>query len=191
MTVRDDHLKSAFGWWLILGIALTRIPALGTLHLPDASVAAFFLGGLYLASGRAFGLLILAAFLADLVAFRVGLVSPACLTPAYGFLVPTYFLVWSAGRSLRGPAMAGHTRWWLARGLFRVLLASLGAFTLSNAAYYGFAVDGVAMGWIGYASTVAHYLPAYAGETLVYVMPVLVAERWLIRRGRSAGPVTA
>jgi hypothetical protein len=190
MTISEGCSQRLLGLGLIFAVGLTRLPELGTLDLPDASLAAFFLSGLYHSSGRLFGLLLLAALLADLFAFRFGLAPPDCLTAAYWFLVPTYYLVWAAGQSMhRLAAATGTSRWW-AQGLFRATLALLGAFLLSNAAYYVFAIDDAAMSGMRYASSVAQYFPAYAGETLSYVIPVLVAERWRAR-GRRPEPAAA
>jgi hypothetical protein len=83
--------KAAAGMLIAL-IVFTRVPWAGA-WLPDASVAAFFLGGLYLHHHRSFALLLVAALSADLIAFRLGLAPSACVTPAYFFLVPTYAVV--------------------------------------------------------------------------------------------------
>lgn len=66
--------------------------------LPSASVAVFFLAGFYLRSAWPLaGLLALCAGL-DYAAITVGGVSNFCVTPAYGFLLPAYGVMWLAGR---------------------------------------------------------------------------------------------
>jgi hypothetical protein len=66
--------------------------------LPSASLAVFFLAGFYLRPNWAF-----AAFLAlcvglDYSAITISGVSNYCVTPAYGFLLPAYGVMWFAGR---------------------------------------------------------------------------------------------
>jgi hypothetical protein len=66
--------------------------------LPSASLAVFFLAGLYLRPTWVFpSLLALCAGL-DFSAITYGGVSSFCVTPAYGFLLPAYGVMWLAGR---------------------------------------------------------------------------------------------
>ena len=79
-------------------MAATRFHHFGSaFHLPDASLAVFFLGGLYLRRTAAFGAYIGLAALLDYVAIVHGGVSDWCVTPAYAFLLPTYACLWWAG----------------------------------------------------------------------------------------------
>ena len=67
-------------------------------HLPDASLAVFFLAGLYLRSLWTFPALFALATVIDLMAIGWGGVSSYCMTPAYWMLVPAYGVVWGLGR---------------------------------------------------------------------------------------------
>lgn len=67
-------------------------------HLPDASLAVFFLAGFYLrARWVPLGLFALATVI-DLTAIGWSGVSGYCLSPAYGMLVPAYGSLWALGR---------------------------------------------------------------------------------------------
>lgn len=71
-------------------------------NLPSASLAVFFLAGFYLRPAWMFpALLVLCAGL-DYAAITFGGVSSFCVTPAYGFLIPAYGVLWLAGRWFSG-----------------------------------------------------------------------------------------
>ena len=66
--------------------------------LPSASLAVFFLAGLYLRPAWVFPALLALCAGLDYAAITVGGVSSFCVTPAYGFLLPAYGVLWLAGR---------------------------------------------------------------------------------------------
>jgi hypothetical protein len=68
------------------------------LHLPDASLAMFFLAGFYLRPAWLFPFYLLEAGLIYYLVIMLGGVSDWCVTPAYGFLIPTYACLWYGGR---------------------------------------------------------------------------------------------
>ena len=69
----------------------TRFHHFGTaLHLPDASMALFFLGGLWPRRHLAFAAFMALAVLLDWVSVSYAGVSDFCVTPAYSFLLPAY-----------------------------------------------------------------------------------------------------
>lgn len=67
-------------------------------NLPSASLAAFFLAGLYLRPAWVFPALLALCAGLDYAAITVGGVSSFCVTSAYGFLLPAYGSLWLAGR---------------------------------------------------------------------------------------------
>ena len=82
---------------LIALMVLTRFHHFGdVLHLPDASLAVFFFAGFYRKKAF-FGFLLVLAALIDYLAIENG-TSSWCVTPAYVFLIPTYAVMWFAGR---------------------------------------------------------------------------------------------
>lgn len=66
-------------------------------HLPSASWAVFFLAGVYLRSRWVFPALLMEAAVIDFAAITWGGVSNFCVSPAYGFLLPAYGMLWLAG----------------------------------------------------------------------------------------------
>lgn len=154
-------------------MAVTRFNHFGSaVALPDASLAVFFLGGLYLARfGRAslfaFIALILEAGLIDYYATGIQGTSDWCMTPAYWFLIPTYGSLWLVGRwfvhrhSMEGKALAG-----LALAAWA---ASSFAFMFSNATFYLFSEHFAEMSAVEYTASVAQYYVSYVSVAMLYI----------------------
>ena len=118
--------------WGVLALAglmtATRISP-STAHC-NASWAVFLLGGALLGSSRAFvGLCSVAAAL-DVLAFAVG-GSPACLSPAYPFLLLAYASLWWAGRW--GGVAFQHGA---ARVALATLLGTLACYMITTGTHY-------------------------------------------------------
>ncbi|RKT45385.1 hypothetical protein [Thiocapsa rosea] len=98
--ITDARSRILIGLALAALMAATRGQQFAPLahHLPDASLAVFFLAGLYLRSIWGFPALFGLATVIDLTAIGWGGVSGYCLTPAYWMLVPAYGVVWGMGR---------------------------------------------------------------------------------------------
>ena len=154
-------------------MAATRFSHFGSaVSLPDASLAIFFLGGLYLSryaklSAYVFAALILEAGVIDYYATSVQGVSDWCLTPAYWFLIPTYGGVWLIGR------------WFASRftlqgkGLLMLVAAAWAAnsfaFVSSNAAFYLLSGHFADMRVADYAGSVAQYYVSYVSVAMLYI----------------------
>jgi len=81
-------------------LAVTRIGHFGGIATPpDASLAVFFLLGLWVASARWLVIGLLAAAAADALAIAQG-ASSYCITPAYPFLIPTHGVIWGRAERL-------------------------------------------------------------------------------------------
>lgn len=163
---------------LLALMALTRIGHFGSaVSLPDASLAVFLLGGLWLNGWGSF-----AVFMGLACAIDVGLAKSAteagwCLTPAYWGLLPTYALLWQAGRWLRH-----------APGLPVVRFAGVSAmavtlaFVVSNATFWAFSGLFPEMTAVEYARRVIGYYPPYLGGAALYLVLGWVAHRLLSAR---------
>ncbi len=169
-------------------MAATRFHHFGSaLHLPDASLAVFFLGGLYLRRTVAFGGYIGLAALIDYLAIAHGGVSDWCVTPAYAFLLPTYACLWWAG-----VWCSRHDRhgW---RGYARLagaLLVATGlAFLISNASFYGLSGYFGELSLAEYAARVARYFPPYLASALAYVAAAVALEALVAYGSRLKGGV--
>lgn len=66
--------------------------------LPSASLAVFFLAGLYLRPTLMFPALLALCASLDFYSINFAGTSGFCVTPAYGFLLPAYGTMWLAGR---------------------------------------------------------------------------------------------
>lgn len=174
---------------LVLSMALTRFNHFGSsVALPDASLAAFFLGGLYLAkfSGARWvfvGLLAVAA-LVDYCAIAMDGVSNWCMTSAYGFLAFAYGAMWFAG-SWFAPRLTLTTKNLL--GLFTLVgVATTIAFVISNLSFFLFSGRYAEMTFLEYTSRVEQYWGSYVGVAVLYVACALAAHMvYLLIRGKA------
>ncbi len=140
------------------------------LHLPDASLAVFFVAGFFMSSAVAFVALLIEAGAIDWVATSVGGVSDWCLSPAYAFLIPTYGVLWGAGR-------------WYARVHRRrvnsliplcgaLFTATSLAFLISNGSFYALSGYFPELSWAEYAARTVQYYPPYLTSAFVYTAAV-------------------
>lgn len=152
---------------LITLMAVTRTHHFGSaLHLPDASWVIFLLAGFYLPRW-AFPLLLIEAGLADYFAINYDGVSSWCLSPAYWFLIPTYFVLWFGGRfyaaryrfSLRS----------LAEFAGIAFVATGAAFLISNVSFYLLADYFSGMSVMQYGMQVTPYFLPYLQTTFLYL----------------------
>jgi hypothetical protein len=168
--------------WLVLMAVMiaTRFKHFGdVLHLPDASMAVFFLGGLYLRHHWTFVVMVLLAVALDWVSISYAGVSDFCITLAYSFLPLAYAVLWYGGRWY-APRMDGQAKSYI--GAFLVaLLAAIGSFAISNGSFY----------WLGgryanphmseYLSRLWQWGPLFVRTTISYVAVVLVLHALVVR----------
>jgi hypothetical protein len=177
---------------LIALLAVTRIGHFGGINTPpDASLAVFFLLGLWIASPRWLVVALLAAAATDALAIVQG-ASSYCITPAYPLLIPTYGVLWGAGR---GTCVYG-ARWhgWM-RGLVlgvALLMSTAIAFLVSNASFYALSGYFEAMPAGVFAHAVSQYFRPYLAGAAAYVAGAILCRRLLLGPEReSAGSVAA
>lgn len=158
---------------LVLMLA-TRFKHFGdVLHLPDASMAVFFLGGLYLRRHVLFGVFMALAVALDWVSISYAGVSDFCVTVAYSFLLPAYAVLWYGGRQyaayLQGSAVS-------LIGAFGVaLLAATLSFAISNGAFYWFGGRYAEPHFSEYVARLWQWGPLFVRTTLSYIAVALVA----------------
>ena len=152
---------------LITLMVLTRFHHFGdVLHLPDASLAVFFFAGFYRKKAL-FGFLLALAALIDYVAIKNG-TSSWCVSPAYVFLIPTYAVMWFAGRYCSAFKTMKIAE--LAKSAGLLTLAASTAFAISNGSFYLFSGRYEDLSWGEYFARVAQYYPFYVGAALIYVI---------------------
>lgn len=149
---------------LALLMLLTRTGHFGDmLHLPDASMAIFFLGGIYARRHVAFVALVALAVAIDYVAICYAGVSNYCVTAAYAFLLVAYAVLWYGERACVARFTARHVLFVAA-----VVLAAL-SFLVSNGSFYwlgGRVADTSLSGW---AANAWRWGPRFVRVTMCYV----------------------
>ncbi|MFA6164211.1 MAG: hypothetical protein WC685_12370 [Methylobacter sp.] len=152
---------------LIALMVLTRFHHFGdVLHLPDASLTVFFFAGFYRKKALFIFFLALAGLI-DYIAIANG-TSSWCVSPAYVFLVPTYAVMWFAGRYCSAFKSLKMTE--LAMQFGVVTLATSAAFAISNASFYLFSGRYTDLSWGQYFARVAQYYPPYVSSALLYIV---------------------
>jgi hypothetical protein len=152
---------------LVAVMALTRMDHFGSaITVPDASLAVFFLAGLGMNRLWFFALLLLEAGLIDYLGITQFSVSDYCISPAYGFLIPTYAAMWFAGSfsKLFVPLNMGNTA--TIAGI--IALATTAAFVISNGSFYILSDKVDAFSWLQFTSQFTQYYPPYLTSTLCY-----------------------
>ncbi|MCW1383721.1 hypothetical protein OLX02_12905 [Novosphingobium sp. KCTC 2891] len=97
--VRNARFDLAVFGVLTLVMLLTRTHSLSqVMHLPDTSLASFFVLGFLIRRAAAFAALFLLGFAIDVTVIGWFGQSDFCFTPAYWMLVPAYGTMWLAGR---------------------------------------------------------------------------------------------
>lgn len=169
---------------LVALMAATRMHHFGSpLHLPDATLAVFLLAGFLLASPALFGALLVEAAALDYVAITQMGVSDYCVTPAYWFLIPTYGVLWLAGRyCARTDRHTVHSLLPFAGIAFAALSA---AFVISNGAFLLFSGRYPGMGVAEYAGLVAQYYLPYLSSAVLYLAPAFLIYAIITQRTGS------
>ncbi len=168
---------------LVILMALTRSHHFDSInHLPDASLAVFLLAGFFLPQ-LAFPVLLIVAGGADYVAFNYVGISDWCFSPAYWFLIPTYAVIFYAGRYYRSL----HQDSWmgLSRFTLTALLATSAAFVISNMSFYAFSGRYAEMTVTQYVSHITQYYLPYMSSAFMYLLPAVLL-RVLYNTGRHA-----
>jgi hypothetical protein len=151
---------------LIALILLTRTNHFGdSISLPDATLAVLFLGGLLIARTSWLGLAVVAAFGMDFYALGPKGVSDYCMSLGYWGLIPTYAVVWGAGRFLAKREQPFNI---LPYAIFGWAAASV-AFVMSNAFWYSFSDKVTSLSVIEFSQRIAQYYTPYVGYTMVYL----------------------
>lgn len=174
---------------LVALMAATRMHHFGsTLHLPDASLAVFLLAGFLVASPLLFGALLLEAGALDYVAITQLGVSDYCATPAYWFLIPTYAVLWFAGRYYARI----HQHSLRSLGTFAgIAFAAVSvAFLISNGAFYVFSGRYPDMSLAEYSARIAQYYVPYLTSAVVYLIPAALLYALFTHRGNTEQSIT-
>ncbi len=172
---------------LLAGAMLaTRFYHFGSVtHLPDASLAVFFLTGFYLRRAVYMIPLFLLAGGVDYLATQHMGVSDYCLSPAYPFLIPAYAVMWYGGRWYA----ARHTMTMasLAPLTASLLISASVAFVISSYSFYFLSDRYADMGWAEQNALLAIWYAPYMSSAIFYVALAAVAHAAIgLRTAREA-----
>ncbi|MBV6868002.1 hypothetical protein [Xanthomonas euvesicatoria] len=162
----------------------------GWLHLPDASMAVFFLGGLALRRHGDFVALLGLSVAIDWAAVRLAGVSDFCITAAYAALPVAYGVLWYAGRASLARGRPGAASLSIAWGLGT--LAAVLSFLISNGAFYWWGGRYADPHWAQYLQRAWQWGPLFVRTTALYLVVVLAAA-WCVLRWRhlhAAAPLS-
>lgn len=175
---------------LLVAMTATRFHHLGSaLHLPDASMAVFFLGGLLLRRYALYALLLAVAVLIDYVAIRqqgLDFFQHYCVTPAYGFLLVSYLVLWTGGRMctrLLQPRIGA-----MASVLLGGVVSAALSFVISNGAFYWLGGRYADPNWAEYVARAWQWGPLFVRTTACYIGVALLLH-YAQARWRAAHPV--
>ena len=155
------------------------------LHLPDASMALFFLGGIYLRKHLAFVALVLLAVLVDWYSISYAGVSDFCITVAYSFMPLAYAVLWYGGRLL-APRFDGSLR---SHGLvfLGILVCATLSYAVSNGAFYWLGGRYTDPNMTQYVQRFMQWAPLFVRAAALYVLAAqvihAVVARFLPREG--------
>lgn len=155
-------------------MAATRFHHFGTpFALPDASLAIFFIAGLWLGGRYLFATLLLEAGLIDYLAITKLGVSDFCVSKAYVFLIGSYAAMWLGGKWCRQFTILAPAA--LAKQFVALAIATSSAFLISNGSFYLLSGRYPEGNWAQYIERFAMYYPPYMTSTLTYGVVIFAA----------------
>ncbi len=171
---------------LLLLMLATRFHHSGSaVSLPDASLAVFFLGGLW--NGRLlwFAILTAMATLIDLVATTQMGISDFCISPAYAFLLPTYAVLWFSGKYCQ---QFDTLKWQhISIQLFFLLASTSLAFFISNGSFFLLSDKVADTSWNGYIQGIFNFYPDYLKYGVIYVAIISAIKLLIIQLSNISG----
>ncbi|PKM12355.1 MAG: hypothetical protein CVV13_05545 [Gammaproteobacteria bacterium HGW-Gammaproteobacteria-3] len=177
LTLNKTHFQPGVIALMIL-MAATRFHHVGTpFALADASLAVFFLGGLWFGGLGVFAVLLLEAGLIDYVAVSQFNVSDFCISPAYVFLLPTYAALWFGGKSCA--YFKTLTVITLMSQISRLTLSIAAAFLISNGSFNVLSGRYSAITGEAFFDGAVTYFPAYFADTAFYVVIIFAGVKLL------------
>lgn len=158
-------------------MVVTRYHHFGdVLHLPDASMALFFLGGLFIsdrtrADHLRFVAFMVLAVVIDVVSVGFAGASDYCVTPSYAALLPAYAMLWYGGRMIAS-RHAVEPKAILLTIAVALVSASL-SFVISNGAFYWFGGRYENPHFAEYVARAWQWGPLFVRTTMLYIVVAL------------------
>jgi len=168
---------------LFLMMAATRSHHFSSaLHLPDASLAVFFLAGFFIKRLLALPILLITAGTIDYLSITYGNSSGWCVSSAYWFLIPTYASLWFGGRWFKNHLERSHEKNNnLTTNLLNTIvlfvtawLSTTVAFIISNGSFYTISGRYSEPHWAEYIERFGMYYPPYLSSAFTYIIAIAV-----------------
>lgn len=150
-------------------------------QLPSASIAIFFLAGMYLRSIKSFWFFYILSIIIDLASsyFRGQLGD--CLTASYPALAFSYAAMFAAGFYSRPKWLQEPSAISFCKVAIALFVASSIAFFISNGSYYAFSGKFPELSWVEYSARVDKYYFRSISNPIFYVAGAFVID-WVINR---------
>jgi hypothetical protein len=145
-------------------------------HLPSASIAIFFLAGMYLRSMKAFWFFYLLSITIDLASSYYRGQFGDCITTSYPALVLSYAAMFTVGFYVKPDWQKSIWQINVIKVLLALFIASSIAFFISNGSYYAFSGKFPELSWAEYATRVDKYYFKSISNPIFYVVSAFVID---------------
>ena len=145
-------------------------------HLPSASIAVFFLAGMYLRHIKAFWFFYILTLTIDLASSYYRGQFGDCITTSYPALVLSYAAMFTAGLYTRPNWQQSTWQVNIVKVALGLFMASSIAFFISNGSYYAFSGKFPDLSWAEYASRVDKYYFKSISNTIFYVISAMAID---------------
>ena len=164
---------------LTLFVVLSRSNGLGVFnHLPDFTLVALFIAGVYLRSYIAPVILILTALAVDNYAVFYEGVSANCITPAYTILPLSYLIMYFGGKQVNSLVIMSFRQF--TSVVFILVISSASQWLVATVSYYAFTSES----WANFGVYALKWAPVELGyffyQMTVVIVVFSVAKRLVI-----------
>jgi len=145
-------------------------------HLPSASIAIFFLAGMYLRNIKAFWFFYILTLTVDLASSYYRGQFGDCITTSYPALVLSYGVMFTVGYYTRPNWQQSDWHVNIIKVALALLVASSVAFFISNGSYYVLSGKFPELSWAEYGTRVDKYFFKSISNPIFYVTSAMVID---------------
>lgn len=162
---------------LFLLMLATRTHHFSSLHhLPSASIAIFFLAGMYLRNMKSFWFFYVLSITIDLAASYARGQLGDCITASYPALVLSYGVMFAVGYYVKPLWQQNSWQENILKVALALFIASSIAFLISNGSYYTLSGKFAELSWAEYTTRVDKYFLKSISNPVFYVISALVID---------------
>ncbi|CAB5503317.1 hypothetical protein [Bathymodiolus thermophilus thioautotrophic gill symbiont] len=140
-------------------------------HLPDFTIPALFIAGVYFRHFWVVFTLIFSAIAIDNYAIIHQGVSANCITPAYSVLPLTYYGIFWVGKYISALMVEGN----IIKNASLIIVATSVQWLMATGTYYFFTATYAKTGWLDFPAYIAHWSIVEIPVTLYWMVAVMVA----------------